>query len=155
MTRSTAVWLAALLPAACVRHQPLPREVETAFGPVRLGAAWNPADLPGLGQGDTIVALPAGAIRGGGSATVYRGPDGTVRGVRRDYPQSIDFVRLTGDLRRQYGIPAAHERSADPEAAERVVWEDPHTRLELIRDPRRSVATVHSLLVDRLSNPSR
>jgi hypothetical protein len=32
----------------------------------------------------------------------------------------------------------------------RAVWEDPRTRLELIRDPRRSVATVYGLLVDRL-----
>jgi hypothetical protein len=36
-----------------------------------------------------------------------------------------------------------------PEAAERVVWEDPRTRLELVRDPPRSVATVHRLLVNR------
>jgi hypothetical protein len=140
----------ALLLGGCVRHSPLPRQMETAFGPVRLGVPWNPVDLAGVGLGDTIVGLPAGAIQGGGRVTVYRAADGTVRRVWRDYPQSVDFVRLSGDLRRQYGLPAVHERSADPEAPERIVWEDPRTRLELIRDPRRSVATVYGLLVDRL-----
>jgi hypothetical protein len=83
---------------------------------------------------------------------VYRAAGGTVLRIWRDYPQSVDFERLTGDFRRRYGLPVLHDRPTDPEAAERVVWEDPRTRLELVRDPRRSVATVNSLLVDRFPN---
>jgi hypothetical protein len=45
----------ALLLGGCVRHSPLPRQMETAFGPVRLGVPWNPVDLAGVGLGDTIV----------------------------------------------------------------------------------------------------
>ncbi len=56
----------ALLLGGCVRHGPLPRQLKTAFGPVRLGVPWKPVDLAGVGPGDTIVALPAGATRGGG-----------------------------------------------------------------------------------------
>jgi hypothetical protein len=83
---------------------------------------------------------------------VYLAAGGAVLRIWRDYPQSVDFQRLAGDLRRRHGLPVRHDRPPDPEAAERVVWEDPRTRLELVRDPRRSVATVHSLLVDRFPN---
>jgi hypothetical protein len=141
-----------LLLAGCVRHSPLPREMDTTFGTVRLGATWNPANLPAVSASDTVVTLPAGALEGGGRVAVYRSAEGTARRIWRDYPQSVDFVRLSGDLRRRYGLPTMHDRPSNPEGAERVVWEDPRTRLELVRDPRRSVATVYSLLVDRLTD---
>ncbi len=151
MTRSVVAVLASVVAlAACVRHDPLPRELATAFGPVTLGEVWSPSDLGGVAAPDTIVSLPEGAIAGGGRVAVYRSAAGVVQRIWRDYPQSVDFARLVGDLRRRYGLPMIHDHPADPEAAERVVWEDPRTRLELVRDPRRSVATVHELLVDRL-----
>jgi hypothetical protein len=135
--------------AGCVRRETLPRERATAFGPARLGEVWHSPHLTGAGPGDTIVSLPEGAVAGRGRVTVYRSAAGAVLRIRQDYPQSVDFARLVGDLRRRYGVPIVHDHPADPEAAERVVWEDPRTRLELVRDPRRSVATVHSLLVNR------
>ncbi len=144
-----------LLLAACARYEPLPREMTTEFGPVKLGAAWTPAGLPGVSPADTVVGLPEGGLAAGGRLAVYRSPSGLVRRIWRDYPQSVDFVRLVQDYRRRYGLPAIHDRPSDPEGAERVVWEDPRTRLELVRDPRRSAATVYSLLVDRLATASR
>ncbi len=134
--------------AGCVRHEPLPREQATAYGAVRLGEAWHPSSVCDVAPGDTILSLPEGAIAGGGRIAVYRSATGIVRRIWRDYPQSVDFGGLVGDLRRRYGLPRVHERPADPEAAERVVWEDSRTRLELVRDPRRSVATVHSQLAN-------
>jgi hypothetical protein len=49
-------------------------------------------------------------------------------------------------------LPAVHGRPADQAAPERVVWEDPRTPLELIRDAWRSVATLYGLLADRLAD---
>jgi hypothetical protein len=144
-----SVLAGAVVLAGCLRHEPLPREQATAYGAVRLGEVWHPSRLSDVAPGDTIVSLPEGAIAGGGRVAVYRSATGIVRRIWRDYPQSVDFGGLVGDLRRRYGLPRVHDSPADPEAAERVVWEDPRTRLELVRDPRRSVATVHSLLADR------
>ena len=156
MTRSVVAVLAGVVAlAGCVRHDPLPRELATAFGPVRLGEVWSPSDLGDVGPRDTIVSLPEGAIEGGGRVAVYRSAEGPVHRIWRDYLQSVDFARLVGDLRRRYGLPIIHDHPADPEAAERVVWEARRTRLELVRDPRGSVATVHGLLVDRRSSRSR
>jgi len=146
---------AVTLLAACVRHEPLTSETATAIGSVKLGVVGVPADLPGASQGDTVVGIPQGGIAGGGRLAVYRSPSGVVRRIWRDYPQSVDFLRLASEHRRRYGLPATHDRPTDPEAAERIVWEDPRTRLELVRDPRRSAATVYSLLVDRLSTSPR
>jgi hypothetical protein len=145
----------ATLLAACVRHEPLPRETETAFGSVRLGAVWVPEDLRGASRGDTVVGMSEDGIAGGGRLAVYRSPSGVVRRIWRDYSQSVDFLRLASDYRRRYGLPATHDRPTHPDSAERIVWEDPRSRLELVRDPRRSVATVYSLLVDRLATSPR
>lgn len=121
--------VAALLLVACAAREPLTREVATALGPIRLGQVWAPAGVPEGSLSDTVLGLPAGSVPGGVAIRVHCTPEGTVHKVWRDYPQTMDFLRLARDCRRQFGVPVSHERPAHPEERERLVCEDAETRL--------------------------
>ncbi len=127
---------------SCAEPEALFREVAASSGPITLGEVWE-------APGDTIVGLPEGSIAGVGPAAVYRTRDGVVRGIWMNYPQSTDFDSLARVYRKRLGEPARHERPADPEGRELLVWEDLETRFQLVSDPRRSVSTVYGVLSDR------
>ncbi len=129
-------------------RQPVFREVTTGAGTIRLGEIWHPEMVAGAKSSDTVVALPPGSFAGASAVLVHRTPRGVVAMVMFNYPQSADFSVLRAEYAEQIGPPVQHEKPDDPEAAERVVWQDSETRFELTRDPKRSVSTIYSRLSD-------
>jgi hypothetical protein len=128
---------------------PLFRHVTTARGEIRLGEVWDAAWVPGLDPGALVIALPPGTFGGAQAIRVTRGPDRVVREIMFDYDQGTDFAAQVADYEASLGPPTVHRAPADSDSAEVVRWTDAVTSFELIRDPRRSVSTVYSRLMDR------
>jgi hypothetical protein len=128
--------------------EPIFRHVDTELSTIRLGERWNGGGVPGAKLSDTVVALPAGSFSGAQAIRVHRTREGVVTMVMFDYPQTADFLRMHAEYVELLGPPARHDRPADTEAAERLIWQDSRTRFELTRDPKRSVSTIYSRLTD-------
>jgi len=105
-------------------------------------------EVPGADPGDTVVALAPGTFERAQSVRVHRTPAGVVSSIMFDYPQTADFQAMQSEYRRLFGPPREHQKPANDEELERLVWQDSLTRFELVRDPKRSAATVYTRLSD-------
>jgi hypothetical protein len=129
--------------------QPIFRHFNTEVSSIRLGDRWTAEEVPGAEPSDTVVALPSGTFEKAQAVRVHRSPAGVVSSIMFDYPQDADFDAMREEYTRLFGPPAEHERSGNAEARERLVWVDSLTLFELVRDPRRSVSTIYTRLIDR------
>ena len=148
------VALAACAPASdqpAVR--PIFRHFNTEVSSIRLGEHWTAEEVPGADTGDTVVALPSGTFERAQAVRVHRSPTGVVSSIMFDYPQDADFNAMQQEYTRLFGAPTEHERAEKPEARERLVWQDSLTLFELVRDPRRSVSSIYTRLIDRSRTP--
>lgn len=124
------------------------RTVGTSFGPVTLGQPWGASDVPNVSPTDTVIGLPPESAPNGEMIRIHRTREGVVTRLHFDYPQHTDFAAMVASYSRRLGPPDEHDAPPDPEAAERATWQDDSTRFQLVRDPRRSAATVYSVLQD-------
>jgi hypothetical protein len=149
------VWIAACTPASDrpATTRPIFRHYNTELSSIRLGERWTAEEVPGVETGDTVVALPTGTFEKAQAVRVHRTPTGVVSSIMFDYPQQADYQQMQQEYTKLFGSPAEHERSDNPEARERVVWQDSLTLFELVRDPRRSVSTIYARLIDRSRTP--
>jgi len=129
--------------------RPIFRHFNTEVSSIRLGEPWTAAEVPGAEPSDTVVALPSGTFERAQAVRVHRSPSGVVSSIMFDYPQDADFHAMQDEYTRLFGPPARHEQARNAEARERLVWADSLTLFELVRDPRRSVATIYTRLTDR------
>ena len=129
--------------------QPIFRHFNTELSAIRLGQAWTAEEVPGAEPGDTVIALPSGTFERAQAVRVHRTPDGVVSSIMFDYPQSADFQTMEREYRRMFGTPVEHVAPRKPGLPERFMWQDSVTRFELVRDPKRSAATVYTRLSDR------
>ena len=148
------VVLAACAPASDQpATRPIFRHFNTEVSSIRLGEHWTAEEVPGADRGDTVVALPSGTFERAQAVRVHRSPTGVVSSIMFDYPQDADFNAMQQEYTRLFGAPTEHERSAKPEVRERLVWQDSLTLFELVRDPRRSVSSIYTRLIDRSRTP--
>jgi hypothetical protein len=133
--------------------RPIFRHFNTEVSSIRLGEHWTAEEVPGADRGDTVVALPSGTFERAQAVRVHRSPTGVVSSIMFDYPQDADFNAMQQEYTRLFGAPTEHERSAKPEVRERLVWQDSLTLFELVRDPRRSVSSIYTRLIDRSRTP--
>ena len=133
--------------------QPISRHLNTEVSSIRLGEQWSAEEVPGAEPSDTVVALPSGTFERAQAVRVHRTSTGVVSSIMFDYPQAANFQAMQREYTGLYGPPVKHERSANPEARERLVWQDSLTLFELVRDPRRSVSTIYARLIDRSRTP--
>ncbi len=129
--------------------RPIFRHFNTEMSSIRLGQAWTAEEVAGADPGDTVVTLPSGSFETFQAVRVHRTASGVVSSIMFDYPQSADFGALQVEYRQLLGTPKEHELPGTAEARERIVWQDSLTSFELVRDPRRSVSTIYSRLIDR------
>lgn len=143
--------LAACAPASdqAATKRPIFRHFNTEVSSIRLGEPWTAEEVPGAEPTDTVVALPSGTFERAQSVRVHRTSAGVVSSIMFDYPQTADFRAMQEEYTRLFGPPARHEQSKNPEARERLIWQDSLTIFELVRDPKRSVSTVYTRLTDR------
>ena len=148
------VVLAACAPASDQpATRPIFRHFNTEVSSIRLGEHWTAEEVPGADRGDTVVALPSGTFERAQAVRVHRSPTGVVSSIMFDYPQDADFSAMQQEYTSLFGAPTKHERSDKSEARERLLWQDSLTLFELVRDPRRSVATIYTRLTDRSRSP--
>jgi hypothetical protein len=133
--------------------RPIFRHFNTEVSSIKLGEHWTAEEVPGADRGDTVVALPSGTFERAQAVRVHRSPTGVVSSIMFDYPQDADFNAMQQEYTRLFGAPTEHERSAKPEVRERLVWQDSLTLFELVRDPRRSVSSIYTRLIDRSRTP--
>jgi hypothetical protein len=133
--------------------RPIFRHFNTEVSSIKLGEHWTAEEVPGADRGDTVVALPSGTFERAQAVRVHRSPTGVVSSIMFDYPQDADFNAMQQEYTRLFGAPTKHERSEKPEARERLVWRDSLTLFELVRDPRRSVSSIYTRLIDRSRTP--
>ncbi len=133
--------------------RPILRHFNTEVSSIRLGEQWSAEEVPGAEPSDTVVALPSGTFERAQAVRVHRTSTGVVSSIMFDYPQAADFQTMQQEYTGLYGPPIKHERSAKPEARERLVWQDSLTLFELVRDPKRSVSTIYARLIDRSRTP--
>jgi hypothetical protein len=119
--------------------RPIFRHFNTEVSNIQLGHSWTAEEVPGADPGDTVVAQ---------SVRVHRTPGGVVSSIMFDYPQTADFQAMQSEYTQLFGPPHQHQKPANDEALERLVWQDSLTRFELVRDPKRSAATVYTRLSD-------
>jgi hypothetical protein len=128
--------------------RPIFRHFNTEVSSIRLGEHWTAEEVAGAEASDTVVALPSGTFEKAQAVRVHRSPAGVVSSIMFDYPQDADFHAMQEEYTRVLGSPAEHERPRNAEARERLVWRDSLTLFELVRDPRRSVSTIYTRLID-------
>jgi hypothetical protein len=146
-------WMAACSPASDQpATRPIFRHFNTEMSSIRLGEPWTAEEVPGVETGDTVVGLP-GTFEKAQAVRVHRTPTGVVSSIMFDYPQQADYRQMQQEYTRLFGAPTEHERSDNPEARERLVWQDSLTLFELVREPRRSVSTIYARLIDRSRSP--
>ena len=128
--------------------RPIFRHFNTEVSNIQLGQSWTAEEVPGAEPGDTVVALVPGTFERAQSVRVHRTPAGVVSSIMFDYPQTADFQAMQSEYSRLFGPPFQHQKAASDEEPERLVWQDSLTRFELVRDPKRSAATVYTRLSD-------
>lgn len=131
--------------------KPIFRSIATNIGSIALDQPWVVVPGAAADSGDTVIALPENAFAGAQAIRVHRSPEGIVRSIHFDYPQSTDYDALMAVYTRSLGTPAQRKKAADGVAADRAAWEDAATRFELVRDPARNASTVYSVLMSTRS----
>ena len=128
--------------------RPIFRHFNTEVSNIQLGESWTAEEVPGADPGDTVVALAPGTFERAQSVRVHRTPAGVVSSIMFDYPQTADFQAMQSEYSQLFGPPRQHQKPTNDEELERLVWQDSLTRFELVRDPKRSAATVYTRLSD-------
>ena len=122
------------------------REIRISGGVIQLGKPL-PETVPAPPPGDTVVSLPARLIGGADAIRVHLAPDGFVRMLWFDYSPRSDYEEMVAEYSATLGEP----RKEPFRTGERAVWEDAHTRFQLVHDPERSAGPVYSILDDLTS----
>jgi hypothetical protein len=150
MTNALLAIVALALIGSCaadepVANRPVLRHISTALGEIRLGERWG---APRSESSEPTISLPSGAYPEAQSTWITRDSDRTVIEIGFNYDQGTGFARKLQVFSGMMGPPDMHERPIHPDSIERAVWTDSLTRLELIKHPTRSVATLYARMTD-------
>ena len=144
MTSLVVLCLAAFLAALLAQVPPSPsrsifREVTFApYDAIRLGETTSRNAPAGEPRGTDRIVLPAG-FGGTGSITLQFDRNNRVIAMHFAYPTAKDYPAFVANYLTSLGAPVSRA-SVDSARGqrERIVWEDPNTRFEIVRYTRHS-----------------